>query len=88
MYWRTCDTKGMGKEQKAFIKRMRTLYALEEPETTVEDTLTRTMILENQANDENAIDENGNLIPAGSMQESVGARRKCSSISQYTGSGH
>jgi len=45
----------------------------EEPETTVEDTLTRTMILENQANDENAIDENGNLIPAGSMQESVGA---------------
>ena len=44
----------------------------EEPETTVEDTLTRTMILENQANDENAIDENGNLIPAGSMQESVG----------------
>lgn len=28
----------------------------EEPETTVEDTLTRTMILENQANDENAID--------------------------------
>ena len=47
----------------------------EEPETTVEDTLTlaRTMILENQANDENAIDENGNLIPAGSMQESVEA---------------
>lgn len=39
----------------------------------MEDTLTRTMILENQANDENAIDENGNLIPAGSMQESVGA---------------
>ena len=42
----------------------------------MEDTLTRTMILENQANDENAIDENGFfflLIPAGSMQESVGA---------------
>lgn len=36
MYWRTCDTKGMGKEQKAFIKRMRTLYALEEPETTMD----------------------------------------------------
>ena len=39
MYWRTCDTKGMGKEQKAFIKRMRTLYALEEPETTVDHRL-------------------------------------------------
>ena len=25
MYWRTCDTKGMGKEQKAFIKQMRNL---------------------------------------------------------------
>lgn len=39
MYWRTCDTKGMGKEQKAFIKRMRTLYALEEPETTMDHRL-------------------------------------------------
>lgn len=39
MYWRTCDTKGMGKEQKAFIKRMRTLYALEEPKTTMDHRL-------------------------------------------------
>lgn len=37
----------------------------EEPETTAEDAMTRAMILENQANDENAVDENGNLIPAG-----------------------
>ena len=37
----------------------------EKPETMVEDTLTRAMILENQANDENTVDENGNLIPAG-----------------------
>lgn len=41
-------------------------------ETTVEDTLTRTMILENQANDENAIDENGNLIPAGVCKNQLG----------------
>lgn len=40
----------------------------EEPETVVEDTLTRAMILENQANDENTIDENGNLIPAGGAE--------------------
>ena len=36
----------------------------EEPDTAQEDTLTRVMILENQANDENMIDENGDLIPA------------------------
>lgn len=36
MYWRTCDTQGMGKEQKSFIKRMRELYALEEPESTMD----------------------------------------------------
>ena len=36
MYWRTCDTKGMGKEQKSFIKRMRDLYALDEPDSTMD----------------------------------------------------
>ena len=40
----------------------------EEPETTVEDAMTRAMILNNQANDENAVDENGNLIPAGGAE--------------------
>ena len=39
MYWRTCDTKGMGKEQKAYIKQMRTLYSLEEPQTTMDSRL-------------------------------------------------
>lgn len=36
MYWRTCDTKGMGKEQKAFISSMRSLYALNEPIQTMD----------------------------------------------------
>ena len=39
MYWRTCDTKGMGKEQKAYIKQMRTLYSLEEPQATMDSRL-------------------------------------------------
>lgn len=39
MYWRTCDTKEMGKEQKAYIKQMRTLYSLEEPQTTMDSRL-------------------------------------------------
>ena len=39
MYWRTCDTKGMGKEQKAFIKQMRNLYSLEEPQTTMDSRM-------------------------------------------------
>lgn len=36
MYWRTCDMKGMGKEQKAFIKKMQVLYALEEADSSMD----------------------------------------------------
>lgn len=40
MYWRTCDLKGMSNEQRKFIKRMREVYAIREPESDL-DSKTR-----------------------------------------------
>lgn len=40
MYWRTCDLKGLPKEQKQFVKKMRDIYALREAESTM-DSRTR-----------------------------------------------
>lgn len=31
MFWRTCDLRGMSKEQRNFIKKMRSIYALKMP---------------------------------------------------------
>lgn len=36
MYWRTCDLKGMSGEQKKFVKKMRGLYALKDPESSMD----------------------------------------------------
>lgn len=37
MYYRTADLNGMGKNQKAFIKKMRKLYAIKSPECSLDD---------------------------------------------------
>lgn len=39
MYYRTVDTKGMGKEQKSFIKAMKELYALDVPDKSVDSQI-------------------------------------------------
>lgn len=36
MFYRTADLSGMGKNQKAFIKKMRTIYAIEHSESTMD----------------------------------------------------
>lgn len=37
MYYRTADLKGMGKNQKSFIKKMRSIYALKHEESNIDD---------------------------------------------------
>lgn len=39
MYYRTVDTRGMGKEQKSFMKAMKDLYALDTPNRTVDSQI-------------------------------------------------
>ncbi|MBQ8640436.1 MAG: hypothetical protein IJ468_14935 [Lachnospiraceae bacterium] len=36
MYYRTADTRGMGKKQKSHIEKMRALYALKDPESSLD----------------------------------------------------
>ena len=36
IYWRTCPLKDMSKKQKKYIQKMRSLYALKEPESTMD----------------------------------------------------
>ena len=36
MYYRTADMKGMGKNQKSFIKKMRSIYALKHAESDMD----------------------------------------------------
>lgn len=37
MYYRTADLKGLGKNQRAFIKKMRGIYALKHAESSLDD---------------------------------------------------
>lgn len=39
IYWRTCPLKDMPKKQKKYIQKMRSLYALKEPESTMDAKL-------------------------------------------------
>lgn len=36
MYYRTADLKGLGKNQKAFLKKMRSIYALKKAESSMD----------------------------------------------------
>lgn len=36
IYWRTCDLKGLSKHERKFVARMRKLYALESPDSTMD----------------------------------------------------
>lgn len=36
MYWRTADTKGMSRKEAAFVRKMKKIFALKEPESSVD----------------------------------------------------
>lgn len=36
IYWRTCDLNELTKSQKKYVKKMRELYALKEPEMSMD----------------------------------------------------
>lgn len=36
IYWRTCSLKGISQKQKKYIQKMRSLYALPDPDSTVD----------------------------------------------------
>lgn len=36
IFWRTCDLNGLPKQQKKFVKKMRNLYALKAPKSTMD----------------------------------------------------
>lgn len=36
MYWRTVDTKGMSRKEAAFVRKMKKIFALKDPESSVD----------------------------------------------------